>query len=241
MHVQPADIDLPVSPARPLSESRRAARIPLWVKFFYTAFVIALIPVYWQYSPLTFLWFCNAALLITVAALWLENSLLASTQTLAIVIPHVIWQIDFVVQGATGRQIFAICGLVPANYMFDPDFPPLNRYFSLQHGWLLYFLLWVLWRLGYDRRALIVQTLYAWGLLMLSFLFTGNPDSPAYNINNVYGPGKTAQTLLHPWVWLLMVMILLPLLQYAPFHLLFRRIFRDPASPRTRAGSSPNT
>ncbi len=45
-------------------------RIPLALKLAYTAFVAVLVPYYWvTYSPWNFLFFCDVALLIALAAL----------------------------------------------------------------------------------------------------------------------------------------------------------------------------
>ena len=56
-----------------------AALIPLWIKVSYTLMVCAIIPIYFaQYGPANFLWFSDIALVTLVAAVWLENSLLAS-------------------------------------------------------------------------------------------------------------------------------------------------------------------
>jgi hypothetical protein len=57
--------------------------IPLWLKITYSAYVAVTLPVYYKkYGPANFLWFSDIALITTVAALWLESSLLASMMTL---------------------------------------------------------------------------------------------------------------------------------------------------------------
>lgn len=57
----------------------KPARIPLWLKIAYTAFMAVLIPVYWSnYGPGNFLYFCDLALLLTLAGMWLESSALIS-------------------------------------------------------------------------------------------------------------------------------------------------------------------
>ncbi len=217
-------------------------RIPLWIKLLYTLFVAVLVPVYWRTTPLVFLWFCNAAVLITLVALWLENSLLAGMMALAVFWPHLIWQIDYLTQITTGFKIFRICGLTPADYMFDPNFAPLKRCLSMQHAWLLYLLLWVIWRLGYDRRALCAQTIYAWGILLLTSAMVKDFHGPAGNVNNVYGPsGREPQTWMAPWLWVAFLMVFLPVCHYAPLHFLFRWIFRPPkdgSAVQTQGASS---
>ena len=54
-------------------------RVPLAVKLGYTAFMAVLVPVYWaNYGPTNFLYFCDVALFLTLAAVWTESALLAS-------------------------------------------------------------------------------------------------------------------------------------------------------------------
>ena len=70
---------------------RGRRRIAIWVKALYTLFMAVLVPFYFvQYGPLNFLWFCDVALLVTLAALWLESPLLASMQAVAITLPKAI-------------------------------------------------------------------------------------------------------------------------------------------------------
>ena len=72
-------------------------RVPLWLKFAYTAFVMVLVPVYWHYyGPTNFLYFCDVALLTGLAAIWLENPLLASAPAVGILLPQALWAVDFV-------------------------------------------------------------------------------------------------------------------------------------------------
>ena len=52
-------------------------RLPLWLKLAYTAFMAVLVPVYWHYyGPTNFLYFCDVALFLTLAGIWLESPLL---------------------------------------------------------------------------------------------------------------------------------------------------------------------
>src|SRR5256885_6356171 len=89
--------------------------IPVWIKVVYTLYVAILIPIYWsRYGPANFLWFSDIALLVTVAALWLESSLLASMMTVAILLPEAAWTIGFF-----GRLIFGADMTGLAGYMFD--------------------------------------------------------------------------------------------------------------------------
>lgn len=211
-------------------------KIPLWVKLLYTLYVAVLVPAYWQSTPLVFIWFCNLAVLITLAALWMENSLLVSMQTLAIFWPHLFWQIDYLTQITIGIKVFKVCGLTPAEYMFDPGYPALNRCLSMQHAWMLYLLLWLLWRLGYDRRALGAQTFYAWVVFLVSYAIVKDMHGPAGNVNSIFGvSGSEPQTWMAPWLWLAVLMVFMPLCWYGPLHFLFRRVFRPPMAVRSKS------
>ena len=55
------------------------SKIPLAAKVAVTAFLAVLVPVYLHtYGPTNFLWFCDAALILMVAGMWLESSILVS-------------------------------------------------------------------------------------------------------------------------------------------------------------------
>src|ERR1700683_5143926 len=73
-----------------------SARIPLWLKLAFTGFMALLIPVYWSnYGPTNFLYFCDVALILTLVGVWSENRLLISMSAVGIVVPQVLWVVDF--------------------------------------------------------------------------------------------------------------------------------------------------
>jgi hypothetical protein len=211
-----------------LDEPRR--RIPLFVKVPYTIFMAVLVPYYWAtYGPTNFLYFCDVAILVTLVALWTESRLLASVQAVAVLLPQTLWVADFVLKGVVGSSLLGL-----ADYMYSPSIPLFVRGLSSFHGWLPFLLVWLVWRLGYDRQALLVQTVCAWALLVVCFLFTPAPPAPAadpnlpVNINYVFGIGdKAAQTWMPPAAWLALVMLVLPLCIYLPTHLVLRRLFAE--------------
>ena len=162
--------------------------VPIWLKIVYTLFVAVLVPIYWrQYGPANFLWFSDVALLMMVPALWLENALLVSMMALSVLLLELVWNIDFWVRLATGKSLIALSA-----YMFDPKIPLFIRGLSLFHIALPILLVWLMSRLGYDRRAWLWQTLVALVVLPLSYLVT----NPRENINWVYGFGEKPQTIL---------------------------------------------
>src|SRR5437870_5195594 len=70
-----------------LSPGSNRKSIPLPVKGVYTAFVAVLVPYYLSFhGPANFLWICDIALLLTVAAVWLESRFLASMQLVAVLL-----------------------------------------------------------------------------------------------------------------------------------------------------------
>jgi len=206
--------------------------IPTWVKVAYSAFVAIVVPCYWvTYSPWNFLYFCDIALLVTAVAIWIESPFLVSMQAVAITIPQLVWVVDFLGRLIAGVHITGITG-----YMLDSNISLFLRALSLFHGWLPFFLLWSLSRLGYDRRALGAQSVVTIVVLLISYFMAPAPppsaDHPnwAVNINYVYGlDDKHPQTMMAPRLWLLFIMAV-ALAIYMPTHFVLRRVFKAPSS-----------
>ena len=196
----------------------RQSKIPLAFKLVFTAFVAVLVPYYWKaYSPWNFLFFCDVALLITTVALWTENPLLASLPAVGLVLPQFLWVFDFL----TGARISGM-----TSYMFDPKLSLLVRGLSSFHGWLPFVLLGMVWRLGYDRRALPGWTVISCLVLLASFFLAPAPPAPAdnpslaVNLNYVHGLSyEKPQTVMPPLLWLSIMIVGFPLVFYLPTHL----------------------
>ena len=196
--------------------------IPLWLKVSDTLFICLLVPVYWRhYGPANFLWFSDIALLVTVPALWLESSLLASMMTLAVLLPELAWNVDFFVRLVTGARLMGLSA-----YMFDRGIPRFLRALSLFHVGLPPLLLWMVHRLGYDKRALIAQTVGAMIVLPLSYWCS----DPRENINWVYGFGEKPQTRIPPLWFLAFLILMFPLAIYLPTHLVLDKVFGSASS-----------
>jgi hypothetical protein len=194
--------------------------IPLWVKAAWTAFVGLLVPSYLRaYGWTNFLWFSDVALLAMVPALWVESRLVASMMALAVVLPELAWNLDFLGRLLTGRSVLGL-----AAYMFDSRLSVFLRALSLFHVVLPVLLVVMLHRLGYDPRALAFQTALGELVLLLSYLLT----DPSKNINWVFGPGARPQKRLPAPVYLACVMVFFPLAVYWPAHLVFQRLFARP-------------
>jgi hypothetical protein len=210
--------------------------IPLWLKVLYTAFVCVLVPVYWRdYGPTNFLYYCDLALLMTAAALWLESPLLASMPAVGILLPQTLWILDFLAV-AGGLHVLGM-----TDYMFQPKIPFFTRFLSFFHFWLPLLLLWLVWRLGYDRRAFPAWSVLAWLLMLICYFLMPAPPAPSdnpnlpVNINYVYGPSdKEAQTWMPPLVFLGVMMIGMPLLLFLPAHLILQKVGSSRASAARR-------
>src|ERR671937_1538370 len=208
-------------------------RIPRWLKLAYTAFVALLAPVYVrQYGWRNFLWFSDVALFVTVPALWLESSLLASMQAVSVLVPESGWSIDLV-----ARRFFRLRLIGLADYMFDARIPRATRALSLFHVWLPALLVWLVARLGYDRRAFRAQTAATWMLLITTYAVT----DPADDINWVYGVSGSPQRSIHPRAYLLVVMALYPLAFHWPAHEVIARLFPGRSDVRSLACSPAQT
>jgi len=183
-------------------------RIPLWVKLVYTGYVGVVVPYYWvTYTPWNFLYFCDIALLTTCPGMWLESPLLISMQAVGIALPQMLWVVDYL-----GELLFGVHVTGVAHYMFNAEIPVFVRGLSSFHGWLPFVLLWLLTRVGYDRRALRAQLAVVVAVLLVSFYLAPAPPIPAahpswaVNINYVHGfDDMHPQTKMAPLAWLTML------------------------------------
>ena len=200
-------------------------RLPLALKLGFTAFMAVLVPVYWaNYGPTNFLYFCDVALFLTLIAVWKESAILASMAAVGIVLPQMIWVLDFAA-GLVGVKLLGMTA-----YMFDGQRSLFLRGLSLFHGWLPFLLIFLVKRLGYDKRALPAWWALAWALIVFCYCFmpgpTANPGTTPVNINYVHGMSDTAaQTWMPPLAWLAALMAGLPAILYWPTHRWLRHRF----------------
>jgi hypothetical protein len=101
-------------------------------------------------------------------------------------------------------------------YMFEARTPRYLRALSLFHVPLPIGLVWLVHRLGYDRRAWLFQSLLALVVLPVTYRLT----DPAENVNWVHGLGGP-QRSLPPWLYVALLIVAFSLVLYLPPHLLF--------------------
>ena len=187
----------------------------LWVKIPYTLFVCVMVVVYLlDYGPSNLLWFSDIGLLMAVPALWLESARLSSMIAVGTLFLESLWTVDFLVRLVSGVNLVGL-----SYYMFEPDKSLFLRGLSLFHVIMPVLAVWLIYRLGYDRRALIAQTILCWIVLLFCYFFT----DPAKNINLVFGFGEKFP--LQGRVYFLALMAFDPLVIYLPTHLALKKIF----------------
>lgn len=227
LNSNPLDPLTRTAPPATAAQSHLSSQIPLPVKIAYTLFMAVLIPVYWaNYGPTNFLYFCDVALLLTLAGVWTENKLLISLPAVGILIPQALWVADFAAQLAG----VTLTGMTA--YMFDAQRSLFLRGLSLFHGWLPFLLVYLVAKTGYDKRALPTWTALAWTLCLVCFFWmppagaqTGDPNLPI-NINYVFGFNDAKpQSLLPAPLYLLAWMTLLLTVVFIPTHFVLKRYF----------------
>lgn len=195
-------------------------RVPLTAKVLYAAFMAVLVPYYWhEYTAWNFLYFCDVALFLTLVGIWTERPLLISIPAVGILLPQAIWVVDLLARAVAGVHLTGM-----TEYMFDPAIPLFVRSLSSFHGWLPFLLIWLLMRMGYDRRAILVQPVLAVSLLVICYAW--GPVGPAVgteavNVNYVFGMNDAApQTSMAPVAWLALMMAVNVVLFHLPTHAL---------------------
>jgi hypothetical protein len=209
------------------SHQRRGSRISVWVKLAYTLFMLVLVPYYWHaYGPTNFLFFCDLALFITLAGIWMESAWLASMAAVGILLPQALWMVDFL-STAVGYPLLGMTA-----YMFDSKYTLFVRGLSFFHFWLPIMLVLLVWRLGYDKRALWSWIAVAWLVLPVCYFLMPAPPAPVdqpnqiVNINYVYGLSELQpQSWMAGWAWFTLLLFGLPIAIYWPTHLILTFLF----------------
>lgn len=215
------------------SLSKSTPRIPQWLKIAYTGFLAVMIPVYLKnYGPTNFIYFCDVALLLTLVGIWRESPLLISLPAVGILLPQLLWCADFVVLLVGGK----FTGMTA--YMFDHDRSLFLRGLSLFHGWLPLLLIYLTFKLGYDRRALWGWTLICIALCVIAFFMLPpagavltDPKLPR-NVNYVFGMDDAKpQTLLPPLGYLFAWMGALIGIVFVPTHFVLKKLCPQATNP----------
>jgi hypothetical protein len=229
----------PATAAKPNPASAKP-RVPAWLKWAFTAFMAVLVPVYWaNYGPTNFLYFCDASLFLALFAIWRNNALAASMAAVGILVPQFFWCVDF------GGQVLGFPMFRMTSYMFDSQRSLFLRGLSFFHGWLPFLLAYLVFRLGYDRRALKCWTVLAGALCLIAYFFMppagailADPKLPR-DIDYVFGLDEAhPQTWMPPALYLVVWFLALFTLAYVPTHLALRKL-ATPRAPRPEQAENP--
>lgn len=192
------------------------ASIPEWFKILYALAVLAFMVVYWQrYGPRNFLWFSDIALIGAVPAMWLESPLISGTLACMVLLPEVLWNVDYLLRIVLKRRITGL-----TEYMFDPSIPRWLRAISLFHVPLPLVMIWLVVAYGYPSASLPVAAGTAAVVLALSYLLSSREK----NINWVFGLGRVQHRLPQP-LYLALLYIGFVLVVFLPTHWLLMRLF----------------
>lgn len=193
--------------------------IPEWFKIVYTLAVAAFMVVYWQrYGPRNFLWFSDVALIGAVPAMWLESGLISGVLACMVLLPEVLWNVDYGLRLVLRRRITGL-----TEYMFDPAIPRWLRAVSLFHVPLPLVLIWLVAAYGYPENSLVAAVGTAAVVLAMSYWFSG----PEKNINWVFGLGRIQRSLPQP-VYLGLLYLGFVFVIFLPTHWLLRWLFPAP-------------
>ena len=206
----------------------KASISPL-IRWAYLGFLCVLVPVYaYHYGWSNFLYFCDVALLLTAYGLLRQSSLAVSVAAVGILLPQLFWCGDYLWQWYVSLSAGEHRGMTA--YMFDAGKPLYLRGLSLFHGWLPFLLLYLLRRMGYDRRALKVGSVGMVALCLLCYFClpaaggaVADANTPR-NVNYVYGlDDAQPQSWLPAPAYLTVWMLALFGLIYYPTHRMLSR------------------
>ncbi len=156
--------------------------IPLWFKLAYTAFVLYVMAVWWKhYGWKNFLWFSDIAFIGAVPAMWLESAPLSSVLTVAVLVPELLWNVDYALRLLLRRRITGL-----TDYMFEPERPLLLRGLSLFHVPLPLVLLWLIAAYGYDASVGLTGAVVLAAIVLPWSRIVSTSEK---NINWTYGLG----------------------------------------------------
>jgi len=191
--------------------------IPFWFQLAYTAFVAYIVVIWWRnYGWKNFLWFSDIAFIGAVPAMWLGNAALSSVLAVAVLVPEILWNVDYAGRLLLRRRITGL-----TDYMFEPERPLILRALSLFHVPLPLVLLWLLAAYGYDERVALPGAILLAAVVLPWSRWVSDPDK---NINWTYGLGarrvRWPGTVYVPVLFLGFVAFV-----FIPTHWLLARVF----------------
>lgn len=185
-------------------------------KLGYTAFVLVIVLV-WRhhYGWRNLLWFSDIALIGAVPAMWFESTAIASVLGVAVLLPEILWNVDFGLRLLLRRRITGL-----TDYMFEAERPRLLRGLSLFHVPLPLVLVWLLLQYGYDAKVGLAGAIV---LAAVVLPWSRAVSTPERNINWTYGLGAS-RPALPPALYLALLFAGFVLVVFVPTHFMLRAL-----------------
>jgi len=171
--------------------------------------------------------FCDVGAVIAVAGIWMQIPLLFSSQAVGSLLVGLLWGFDVAWRLVTGRHLVG-----GTEYMWDDHYALWIRLLSTFHLGLPLVLLWAMRKMGYDPRALALQSVIAAVLLILSRFL-----SPALNMNYAFKDPLFHRAWGPAPVHLTVILAGTVALLYWPTHVLLGRVFAASGEAKPAAES----
>jgi hypothetical protein len=141
------------------------------------AWLAVWIPAYWRaWGWQNFLHLCDIAVILSCVGIVFGSRLLISSQALATLVPAIVWSLD------AGWRLFFDHNLIGGTeYLWDASHPLWVRLLSLFHIGLPILLVALCARIGYDRRALALQS-----TITVAFMAVSRLMGTALNLNYAF-------------------------------------------------------
>jgi hypothetical protein len=202
-------------------------RLPLGLKLFMVSFSLIL-AVYASATqgPWTLFYVCDVALFLAAIGICSERSLPVSMAAVGVLVVQGLWVADLLLTAMDLSPVRM------TGYMLNDNVSVIKRVISLFHAWLPLVLLFSIWRLGYDARAMKYWSAVCIVVLLISYFLLPRPPAPvddplmAVNVNYVFGLYMSGpQQNMPELAWLGGMLVVLPLCFFLPAHLLLKQLF----------------
>jgi len=180
----------------------------------YTALAAIIFPVYlYKYGVENFLWFSDIAFFAMVFSLWFKNRMIASMMAIGVLPIETLWVLSLF----TGGTFLGI-----ANYMFDPNLPLWLRFLSFFHFPMIAAIIYMIYRFGYDKRALFPQIALSLFIIYLTYKFADKNE----NINMIFPP-KDITPYISEHLYSILMPVVLVTLFITPTHFLLSKFYSN--------------